>query len=634
MSTQRRALRIAVVFADLLVLALLIAGALSFPWDGYRLRVLGVRISVRSAWRPWLAAILLLIVRAIVHPHLPRLTRLRSSARRPLPLDEAALFDPPAVRPAAHRAAEWVAVLAGFAALTAVFTWPQVSHMDSVPDMGDPLFSIWRISWVSHQIFRSPLTLFDANIFYPERLTLTYSDPVIVPALMGAPLFWLGLHQLVVYNLLILSSFVLSGATMYLLVRSLTGRRDSAVVAGVVFLLYPFRFEHFPHLELQMSMWMPLALWGLHRTMARARWRDGLLTGVAFSLQMLSSLYFGLYLGVVLTVFGAVLWAARGFSWRPLVRLAAGGALAALLVAPIAAEFVASRPLMGPRGEGTVEFYSAEGPDYLKPHFRSWTYERWSDGGHPERQLFPRITPVALALIGTWPPMSVARIGYAIALAVSTDGSFGLHGMTFPWLRAHVPGFDGLRVPARFSMLVGLLLAILSGYGAARIFRRWPRARSLLFPAVLAPLLVEAIPNMPLEQVWREPPAIYSALSAEHPRVLAEFPIPSITRMTWSDTRFLYFSTFHWQKIVNGNSGFSPPSYSEFLDRESDFPLGDTVPYLRERGVEYVSIHGAFMDPERYHLTTEVLDSMPGVRLVATAPWEGAESRLYQLIGQ
>jgi hypothetical protein len=28
-----------------------------------------------------------------------------------------------------------------------------------------------------------------------------------------------------------------------------------------------------------------------------------------------------------------------------------------------------------------------------------------------------------------------------------------------------------------------------------------------------------------------------------------------------------------------------------------------------------------------------VLDSMPGVQLVATSRWEGAESRLYKLIG-
>ena len=58
----------------------------------------------------------------------------------------------------------------------------------SVADLGDPLFSIWRIGWVLHQVEVDPLRLFDANIFYPERLTLTFSDPMILPALAAAPM--------------------------------------------------------------------------------------------------------------------------------------------------------------------------------------------------------------------------------------------------------------------------------------------------------------------------------------------------------------------------------------------------------------------------------------------------------------
>ena len=37
-------------------------------------------------------------------------------------------------------------LVAGFSVLAVALTWPQVRHLDSVPDMGDPLFSIWRIA--------------------------------------------------------------------------------------------------------------------------------------------------------------------------------------------------------------------------------------------------------------------------------------------------------------------------------------------------------------------------------------------------------------------------------------------------------------------------------------------------------
>ena len=75
-----------------------------------------------------------------------------------------------------------------------------------------------------------------------------------------------------------------------------------------------------------MTMWMPLALLGLHRTLARGRLRDGLATGLAFALQTLSSLYYGCFLAVYMVVLGGALWLGRGRPRQPIRPLAAGGA--------------------------------------------------------------------------------------------------------------------------------------------------------------------------------------------------------------------------------------------------------------------------------------------------------------------
>ena len=50
---------------------------------------------------------------------------------------------------------------------------------------------------------RSPLQLFQANIFYPAHDTLAFSEPLIVPALLGAPVAWLGGSPVLVFNLLV-----------------------------------------------------------------------------------------------------------------------------------------------------------------------------------------------------------------------------------------------------------------------------------------------------------------------------------------------------------------------------------------------------------------------------------------------
>jgi len=80
-----------------------------------------------------------------------------------------------------------------------------------------------------------------------------------------------------------------------------------------------------------------------------------------------------------------------------------------------------------------------------------------------------------------------------VALVVAVDGSFGLNGATFRVLHAYVSPFRGLRVPARFSLLAGMTLAILAGYGATRLLERWPRARVALTGVVLILVIVEAL---------------------------------------------------------------------------------------------------------------------------------------------
>ena len=170
--------------ADFLAVALLAAGTLALFTHDLSFRIVGVRISMRTAWRPFLLARHRPghpeLARAGGRPVLPgssspsggsRFARLVKEAEEPLPLDERALVR---ARPTC-RASSRCCVL-GFSALVIALTWPQIRRLDSVADLGDPLFSVWRIAWVSHQLPRNPLALFDANQFYPERLTLTYSD--------------------------------------------------------------------------------------------------------------------------------------------------------------------------------------------------------------------------------------------------------------------------------------------------------------------------------------------------------------------------------------------------------------------------------------------------------------------------
>src|SRR5688572_17176985 len=170
-----------------------------------------------------------------------------------------------------------VAAFLLFLGLTLAMTWPQARHLSSrVHDSDDSLLSIWRLSWVAHILPLSPRDLLNGNIFHPEPRTLAYSDAVLLQGFAAAPLIWSGLSPIAVYNGLLLLSIALSGWAMWLYATGLTGNAWAGVLAGIAFAFVAFRFDHFMHLELQATFFLPLTLLGLERTLETRSRRDAL----------------------------------------------------------------------------------------------------------------------------------------------------------------------------------------------------------------------------------------------------------------------------------------------------------------------------------------------------------------------
>ena len=66
------------------------------------------------------------------------------------------------------------------------------------------------------------------------------------------------------------------------------------------------------HMELQWAVWMPWAFWAMQRTLDTGTLRYGLLTGLFMALQLTSSIYYGLFLAVILATIAAVQAIAMG----------------------------------------------------------------------------------------------------------------------------------------------------------------------------------------------------------------------------------------------------------------------------------------------------------------------------------
>ena len=164
----------------------------------------------------------------------------------------------------------------------------------------------------------------------------------------------------------------------------------------------------------------------------------------------------------------------------------------------------------------------------------------------------------------------------------------------------YVPGFKGIRVPSRMALIVVYAMAVLAGYAfvwiATRMRRRWMRG---LFLCVLATWICTenlCIPNK-YKPVDPQPAASHAWLAAQDGDfAIIEFPMypPNIAQR---EAVYVFDSTHHWKKLVNGYSGFFPPATAPIKHIMSDFPSDESIALLRRLDVRYAVIHWWRMGP-------------------------------------
>src|SRR3989337_1585921 len=121
----------------------------------------------------------------------------------------------------------WAGPALACALLAIVHTWPLATAPGTLSqnDNGDAQLNEWIMAWVARQLPRAPAELFQANIFYPAPDALAFSEPLIVPALLGAPVAWSGGSPVLVNNLMVMAGFALTALAGYALIYQWTGDR-------------------------------------------------------------------------------------------------------------------------------------------------------------------------------------------------------------------------------------------------------------------------------------------------------------------------------------------------------------------------------------------------------------------------
>ncbi len=522
-----------------------------------------------------------------------------------------------------------------FILLTVIHTWPLASdpaHLGR--DDADTRLNAWIVSWVAHQLPREPTRLFDANIFFPERRALAFSEPLIPPGVAAIVPRALGASAVLTYNLLLMAGFVLTGLAGYALGRGLTGDGLAGLLSGSLVAFGPHTLTRLSHLQAHWLVTLPLALLALDASMRRRTWGPALALGVCVALLAMTSGY-GLALGVAATVAAFLARLDEWWRhWRRLTpRLAAGALLSVLLAIPVLLPYWHVVEEQGvSRDAAEAASLAALPTTFLASPSRlhlPWShhFDRPQGGAYFPGVVALVLAGVALFAAGGWrEPRARMLVGVAVA------GGLLALGPATPLYAAfqHVfPPMKGLRDPSRFAALVVVGVGVLAALGLARLRRRlsgpWRAALPLVLIATAnAETLCAPFPSTPYEG---ESP-IYARLAREPQRVaLAEFPFYAGDG-SYLNAGYVLASTTHWTPLVNGYAGIPVRGYAQRAEILSHFPRPSSLEELRRLGVSHFIVHLRRYRQQRQPRIADILEQLDDVAWVATGP-DG--ERLYRL---
>jgi hypothetical protein len=171
--------------------------------------------------------------------------------------------------------------------------------------------------------------------------------------------------------------------------------------------------------------------------------------------------------------------------------------------------------------------------------------------------------------------------------AISISLGFGSlpNDKFYNFFYTYVPGFKFIRVPARIGMFVSFFLSLLSAYGICRLMRI-NIMKKIVF--VIIPVILIEYVSFPIKlHPFEETPEVYRWMEKEKGDFsIIELPIDD----PMLNIQFVYHSTKHWKKLVNGYSGFFPPS-DFFVQEAYANNLPALLDYLDYIKAKYVILH-------------------------------------------
>jgi hypothetical protein len=531
----------------------------------------------------------------------------------------------------------WIGLFAFYLCAAVVVTYPLALTLDSrlLGHAFSDTTEYVRHSWWMAEVLRGRIAVDAPLLLYPDGIdsALIWAIP-----LQSAPTALLALVMplTAAFNLAALLTLALNGLALHALARTLDMRGSGALIAGLVFMLYPaFQGQMaLGHVGLLALYPLPLLLIALIRLRTdplqrTGTWRWGAAAAALTALTGWGS--FLLLIHAAAPIIGA--WIVR-LLWRREWRALARTGIALAVGAGIAGGFAALALRTPTAREADSLLFSASplhlvSPSYFHPLWGALDYPRRVLGVDPfegaayigiivgglaltgvirRREARFWLIPAAVAWVLAWG--ALLQTGHNAPLLIDIAGH-PTH-IALPWaLLERLPILEVSRTPIRFHFAVGFALAVMAGYGVNVLLSR-PRApspspsgethavrggavrrRSALLTAALAALIAFDY------QTFFPMPTSPAAIPAGFYDLASRSDIRAVFNLPWAhpltDKEGLYLQTAHGKPMLAGHIArrtLIDPAKAWILESTLDPALLDAA------GVDIIILHRDWDDAE------------------------------------
>lgn len=450
---------------------------------------------------------------------------------------------------------------------------------------------------------------FETNAFYPNKLTLLYSEVLITQSVIYYFFSLFSENIVLAFNLTLITTLILDYWSLFVFWSFFFKEKSLAFLTTLFFLFSPFFFHQFGHFQM-MSYW-PLffSLYFLFKQKEEFSAKDSVFCGIFLSLQFLASVYLAVFLIFLL---GTKILLNFLSDLKKLSIAAKKTAVILGIFFLICGFFIKGYLDMKKmynfeRDPAEYTVYSAHITDYLfttgentllgkYPLVQKWN--SFNNHGWGERAGFPGFLSAVLGILGIFGIMlSKEKKPFGIAINLDKNDIFflasmligfifslgtriGFNGAISPipniydYLIKFVPLLDSIRATARWSLLFYLGLAWFSAKGLQKIVNGLG-GKNKKIAVLLVIFAIFAIERLPLrmESHAEEYYAGYSAVEKicdEKKHLLLELPISHLDYPDGIINGLNYISkvemasVLHGCYIYNGYSGFEPPNLVNF----------------------------------------------------------------------